>query len=87
MNAAVKNIIREELRDLFTEDFVQERQTAVNEERERVAVDMLRENLPVTLIEKISKLPETTIRSIYRYRSIKTHREKQTTSYAGGPDV
>lgn len=64
MNAAVKNIIREELRDLFTEDFVQERQTAVNEERERVAVDMLRENLPVTLIEKISKLPETTIRSI-----------------------
>ena len=33
-------------------------------ERVRVAADMLRENMPIFMIEKISKLPETEIRSI-----------------------
>ena len=35
-----------------------------NAEQNRVAADMLRKNLPLTLIEEISRLPQDTIRSI-----------------------
>ncbi len=56
MNAAVRDV----LQDIFEDRFDQIRQ----EEKERVAVDMLRENYPITAIEKISKLPETVIRTI-----------------------
>ena len=39
-------------------------QTGISETNERVASDMLKSNLPLGLIEKISRLPETAIRDI-----------------------
>ena len=42
----------------------QERQDGINEDRQRVAADMLRKNLPLSLIEEISKLSEDVIRGI-----------------------
>ena len=37
------------------------RQEGINEEKERVATDMLKRNLPLSLIHDISKLSEETI--------------------------
>ena len=42
----------------------QERRDTANNERRRVATDMLRKNLPLSLIEEISKLSQETIRAI-----------------------
>ena len=42
----------------------QERQEGINEANERVAADMLKKNLPLSLIEEISKLSEDVIRAI-----------------------
>ena len=40
------------------------RQEGRNETNERVAKDMLKKNLPISLIEEISKLSEDSIRSL-----------------------
>ncbi|MDY6404816.1 MAG: hypothetical protein SPL10_07615 [Synergistales bacterium] len=40
------------------------RSEGIREDRQRVATDMLRENLPLQLIAKISKLSEDVIRGI-----------------------
>ena len=42
----------------------QERREAINEDRRRVATDMLKEKLPIALIAKISRLSEEVIRQI-----------------------
>ena len=42
----------------------QERREAINEDRRRVATDMLMEHLPLSLIAKISKLSEDTVRNL-----------------------
>ena len=42
----------------------QERQQGINQANERVATDMLKKNLPLSLIEEISKLSEEAIRKI-----------------------
>lgn len=42
----------------------QERCEAINEDRRRVATDMLMEHLPLSLIAKISKLSEYTVRNL-----------------------
>ena len=42
----------------------QERQEGINEDRRRVATDMLKEKLPLPLIAKISKLSEDAIRKL-----------------------
>ena len=47
------------LKELMKDEIMEERQ----DERRRVATDMLKENMPLSMIEKISKLPEETIRS------------------------
>ncbi len=43
---------------------VQERREAINEDRKRVATDMLMDNYPLSAITKISKLSEDTIQSL-----------------------
>jgi len=48
------------LKELMKDEIMEERQ----DERRRVATDMLKENMPLSMIEKISKLPEETIRSL-----------------------
>ena len=40
------------------------RSEGINEEKKRVAADMLKKNLPLSLIEEISKLSEDVIRAI-----------------------
>lgn len=60
------------IREIFKEDFdvaeskgrQEGRQEGVNETNERVASDMLKKNLPLSLIEEISKLSEETIRGL-----------------------
>ena len=52
MNDVVKHVFKKDFED------------AVNSDRQRVAADMLKENLSISLIEKISKLSEDTIRGI-----------------------
>ena len=42
----------------------QERRDTANNERKRVATDMLRKNLPLSLIAEISKLSEDVIQKI-----------------------
>ena len=42
----------------------QERQEGIQDEKKRVAADMLKKNLPLQLIKEISKLSEDVIRSI-----------------------
>ena len=42
----------------------QERREAINEDRKRVATDMLMDNYPLSAITKISKLSEDTIQSL-----------------------
>ena len=52
------------IREIFKEDFDATRQEGRNEEKERVASDMLKKNLPLSLIEEISKLSEDAIRNL-----------------------
>ena len=60
--------MNETIRRIFKKDFDLERQNGINEgineDKERVATDMLKKNLPLSLIEEISKLSEDTIRSL-----------------------
>lgn len=55
-----------EVKGMFLTEWDQKKvlEQAVNEDRMRVARDMLKRNLPLILIEEISKLSEDTIRSI-----------------------
>ena len=73
LNKGINKQIKEDeamqntLRDILKEDFdaAEERgeERGVSKEKERVAKDMLKKNLPLSLIEEISKLSEDTIRS------------------------
>ena len=60
--------IREIFKDAFDETRQEGRQEGIQEGRneayERVATDMLRKNLPLSLIEEISKLSEPAIRNL-----------------------
>lgn len=51
---------------MFLTEYDQEKvlEQAVHDDRKRVAVDMLMEKLPLSLITKISKLSEDTIRRL-----------------------
>ena len=49
---------------IFKEDFETAETRGINKTNERVASDMLRKNLPLSLIEEISKLSEDSIRSL-----------------------
>ena len=55
-----------EVKGMFLTEYDQEKvlEQAVNDERRRTAMDMLMEQLPLSLIAKISKLSEDTIRSL-----------------------
>ena len=57
---------RAEVRGMFLTEYDQEKvlSQAVNEDRRRVATDMLMERLPLSLISKISKLSEDAIRKL-----------------------
>ena len=61
---------RAEVKGMFLTEYdqtkvlAQERREAVNEDRRRVAADMLKKNLPLSLIAEISKLSEDVIRVI-----------------------
>lgn len=50
----------EALKELMKDDF----KAVVDDERTRVASEMLKKNFPLSIIEEISKLPEDTIRVI-----------------------
>ena len=52
------------IREIFKEDFDDAESRGRLEEKERVASDMLKKNLPLSLIEEISKLSEETIRGL-----------------------
>ncbi|MBQ3399262.1 MAG: hypothetical protein IJG51_10275 [Synergistaceae bacterium] len=56
--------IREIFKDAFDETRQEGRQEGRNEAYESVAADMLRKNLPLSLIEEISKLSEPAIRNL-----------------------
>ena len=49
---------------IFKNEFEAKKQDGINEEKERVVIDMLKKNLPLSLIEEISKLSEDSIRSL-----------------------
>ena len=51
----------EAVREVFKDAFAKERQNGINEEKERVAVDMIRKNYPLDAIKDISKLSEDII--------------------------
>lgn len=53
-------IMCEALKELMKDDF----KAVVDDERTRVASEMLKKNFPLSIIEEISKLPEDTIRVI-----------------------
>ena len=57
-----------EVKGMFLTEYDQEKvlSQAVNEDRRRVATDMLKEKLSLSLIAKISKLPEETIKNLAR---------------------
>ena len=57
---------RAEVKGMFLTEYDQEKvlSQAVNEDRRRVAADMLKKNLPLSLIADISKLSEDVIRAI-----------------------
>lgn len=52
------------IREIFKDDFDAAKEKGMEEEKERVATDMLKKNLPLSLIEEISKLSEETIRGL-----------------------
>ena len=54
----------EEVRRVFKNLFEEERLEGRNAEKERVAIDMLKENYPLSAIAKISKLSENVIRNL-----------------------
>lgn len=56
--------MNEVIRDIFKKDFDIAREAGINEDKERVATDMLRDNYPLSAVKKISKLSEDTIRNI-----------------------
>ncbi len=72
-NFAIKRFLllnKAEVKGMFLTEYdqekvlSQERQEGINEDRKRVATDMLKKNLPFSLIVEISKLSEDTIRNI-----------------------
>ena len=72
-NFAIKKFLlmnKAEVKGMFLTEYdqekvlSQERQEGINEDRKRVATDMLKKNLPFSLIVEISKLSEDTIRNI-----------------------
>ena len=54
----------ESVKEVFKDAFAKERQEATEKANERVVTNMLRENLPLSLIEKISQLSEDAILGI-----------------------
>ena len=59
-----KKILEQERQEGIEEGRLEGRNEEINEANERVAADMLRENFPLQLIVKISKLSEDVIRGI-----------------------
>ena len=55
-----EKVLAQERRDSIRQGIKQ----GINQEKERVATDMLRENYPLSAISKISKLSEEAIRKI-----------------------
>ena len=54
----------EAVKEVFKDAFAKERQDGINEEKERVAVDMIKKNYPLDAIKDISKLSEDIICNI-----------------------
>ncbi|MBQ9595519.1 MAG: hypothetical protein IJR35_06615, partial [Synergistaceae bacterium] len=52
------------IHEIFKEAFDESKRQGIEEAHERVARDMLKMNLPLSLIEKISKLSGDTIRRL-----------------------
>ncbi len=52
------------IREIFKEDFDAAKEKGMNEEKERVAADMLREGEPLEKIARYSRLAEDTIRGL-----------------------
>ena len=59
-----KKILEQERQEGIEEGRREGRSEGINEANERVAADMLKKNLPLSLIEEISKLSEDVIRAI-----------------------
>ena len=59
-----KKILEQERQEGIEEGRREGRNEGINEANERVAADMLKKNLPLSLIEEISKLSEDVIRAI-----------------------
>ena len=57
-------VMNEVIKDIFKKDFDEAENRGITKEKERVATDMLRKKLPLSLIEEISRLSEDTIRNI-----------------------
>ena len=56
--------MNEVIRDIFRKDFDIARQNGMNEEKERVATDMLKEGEPLEKIARYSQLADDTIRNL-----------------------
>lgn len=57
-------VMNEVIRDIFKKDFDIARQDGINEDKERVATDMLRDGEPLEKITRYSRLAEDTIRKL-----------------------
>ena len=56
--------MNEVIRDIFRKDFDIARQNGMNEEKERVATDMLKKGEPLEKIVRYSQLADDTIRNL-----------------------
>lgn len=63
VNPNIKEAIKmyEAVKEVFKDAFAKERQNGINEEKERVAIDMIKKNYPLDAIKDISKLSEDII--------------------------
>ena len=64
MHKTLRDILKSDFEAVRQEGRKEGRQEGLNNANERVAKDMLRKNLPLSLIEEISKLSEDTIRNL-----------------------
>ena len=61
----------EGFREVFKDFIAKERQEGINEDRERVAIDMLKKNYSLDAIKDISKLSESVVRGLANSLGIK----------------
>ena len=64
MNEVIRDLFKKDFDDAESKGRLEGRLEGIETDRQRVATEMLKENLPLSLISKISKLSEDVIRGL-----------------------